>query len=265
MTGYETADVFGKTPKVLRSGRHDADFYAAMWRAIERDGFWQGEVWDRRKNGEIYPEWLTIAAVRNPRGKTTHYVGSFWDITQRVEDETKVRNLAYYDPLTGLANRRLLTDRLTHAFAMSVRSRSYGALLFIDLDRFKELNDTLGHAQGDRLLELVADRLTANVREVDTVARFGGDEFVVLLEELDCDRSAAANKAMALAEKLRAALNAPYQLPSTDAKDWHCSPSIGVAPFRGHDQDVETVLALADKALYAAKEAGRNTVRLAGV
>lgn len=264
LTGYEAADVIGKTPALLRSGRHDADFFAAMSRAILQEGYWQGEIWNRRRNGEIYPEWLTITVVRNPKGKITHYVGSSWDITQRVEDETKIRNLAFFDPLTGLANRRLFTDRLAHAFAASFRSRSYGALLFIDLDRFKELNDTLGHAQGDRLLELVADRLTVNVREVDTVSRFGGDEFVVLLEELDCDRIAAADKAMALAEKLRTALNVPYKLQGTDAKDWHCTPSIGVAPFLGHDKDVEAVLAQADKALYAAKEGGRNTVRLAG-
>jgi len=236
-----------------------------MWQTLQRDGFWQGEIWNRRKNGEIFPEWLTITSVRDHKGKIKNYVGAFSDITQRVADETEIRNLAFYDPLTGLANRRLLTDRLGHAFATSLRSRSFGALLFIDLDHFKELNDTLGHAQGDRLLELVAERLSVSVREEDTVSRFGGDEFVVLLEGLDCDRGNAAGKAKAIAEKLRTELNVPYKLQATQANDWCCTPSIGVALFLGHDEDIDAVLAQADKALYAAKEAGRNTVRLADI
>ncbi|MCX7174002.1 MAG: diguanylate cyclase [Proteobacteria bacterium] len=263
LTGYEAGDVVGNTPRLLKSGRHDADFYAAMWQAIQQEGFWQGEIWNRRKNGEVYPEWLTITAVRDAEGKVTHYVGSFFDISQRIDDEAEIRNLAFYDPLTGLANRRLLTDRLVHAFAKSSRSRIRGALLFVDLDRFKELNDTLGHAQGDRLLELVADRLTANVREDDTVARFGGDEFVVLLEELERDRSTAAEMAMVIAEKLRAALKAPYRLQTPQPRDWQCTSSIGVALFLGHEETVETVLARADQGLYAAKEGGRNAVRFA--
>ncbi len=261
LSGYEAGDVVGQSTKLLRSGRHDADFYAVMWHAIQQEGFWRGEIWNRRKNGEVYPAWLTITAVRAEEGTVTHYVGIFSDITRRVEDELEIRNLAFYDPLTGLANRRLLTDRLRHAFAKSSRSRSHGAVLFIDLDRFKELNDTLGHAQGDRLLELVADRLAVNVREEDTVARFGGDEFVVLLEELDCDRSIAVDKAVAIAEKLRFALNLPYKLQPMHS--WHCTPSIGVALFLGPDEEVESVLARADQGLYAAKEGGRNTVRFA--
>ena len=194
-------------------------------------------------------------------GDRTHYVGSFSDITRRIEDETEIRNLAFYDPLTGLANRRLLTDRLSHAFAKSSRSRSHGAVLFMDLDRFQEVNDTLGHAQGDRLLELVADRLTVSVRDEDTVARFGGDEFVVLLEELDCDRSTAVDKAMVIAEKRRVALNVPYKLQVTHARDWHCTPNIGVTLFLDRDEEVESVLARADQGLYAAKQGGRNTIR----
>lgn len=261
LTGYEAGDVIGKTPRMIRSGRHDADFYAAMWRAIRQERFWQGEIWNRRKNGEVFPVWLTITAVRDAHGNVTHYVGSFFDITQRIDNETEIRNLAFYDPLTGLANRRLFTDRIGHAFAKSSRSRIHGALLFVDLDRFKELNDTLGHAQGDRLLELAAERLAVNVREDDTVARFGGDEFVVLLEELERDRTAAAEMAMSVAEKLRAALNVPYKLQTPHARDWRCTSSIGVALFLGHDEAVETVLARADQGLYAAKAGGRNTVR----
>lgn len=261
LTGYEAAEAVGGKPSLLKSGRHDAAFYGEMWRAIRHEGFWQGEIWNRRKNGEIYPEWLTITAVRDPHGAITHYVASFWDITQRIEDETEIRNLAFFDPLTGLANRRLLTDRLRHAFAKGSRSGQYGALLYIDLDRFKELNDTLGHARGDRLLELVADRLTVNVREGDTVARFGGDEFVVLLEDLDATRERAAEAAVAIAEKLRSALALPYRLQGT-AEDWRCTSSIGAALFRGHDDDLATVLARADAALYAAKGAGRDMVRV---
>jgi len=265
VSGYEAGEIVGKSLNLLKSGRHDADFFATMWRSIQQDGFWHGEIWNRRKNGEIFPALLTITAVHDHVGRITHYVGSFMDITRRVEDETEIRNLAFYDPLTGLANRRLLADRLGHAFAKSGRNRNYGAVLFIDLDRFKELNDTLGHAQGDRLLELAADRLTVGVREDDTVARFGGDEFMVLLEDLDLDKAVAADKAVAIAEKLRAALDVPYKLQqATYTKDWYCSPSIGVALFLDHDEDVDAVFARADKALYAAKEGGRNTVRLAG-
>lgn len=262
LTGYEPDEVVGKTPRLLKSGRHEAGFYTAMWQAIQQDGFWQGEIWNRRKNGEIYPEWLTITAVRDAEGVITHYVASFWDITRQMEEQAEILNLAFYDPLTGLANRRLLTDRLGHAFAKSSRSGSQGALLFIDLDRFKDLNDTLGHTQGDRLLELVADRLAVNVRDEDTVARFGGDEFVVLLEDLDQDPSIAADKALAVAEKLRSALNVPYKLEATNAAVWRCTPSIGVALFLGHNDEIESVLARADQGLYAAKEAGRNVVRL---
>jgi diguanylate cyclase (GGDEF)-like protein/PAS domain S-box-containing protein len=261
LTGYEASEAVGGKPSLLKSGRHDAVFYAEMWRAIRHDGFWQGEIWNRRKSGEIYPEWLTITAVRDAQGAITHYVASFWDITRRIEDETEIRNLAFFDPLTGLANRRLLTDRLHHAFAKSSRSGQYGAVLYIDLDRFKELNDTLGHARGDRLLELVADRLTVNVREGDTVARFGGDEFVVLLEDLDAARERAAETAVAIADKLRTALGVPYRLQGT-ANDWRCTSSIGASLFRGHDDELETVLARADAALYAAKGAGRDMVRV---
>lgn len=265
VSGYDAGEIIGKSLNLLKSGRHNAEFFAAMWRSIQEDGFWQGEIWNRRRDGEIFPALLTVTAVHDPAGRITHYVGSFTDITRRVEDENEIRNLAFYDPLTGLANRRLLADRLRHAFAKSGRSRNHGAVLFIDLDRFKEINDTLGHAQGDRLLELVADRLTVGVREDDTVARLGGDEFMVLLEELDFDRKIAADKAAAIAEKLRSALNIPYKLQQvTGTSDWHCSPSIGAALFLGHDEDVAAVLAQADKALYAAKEGGRNTVRLAG-
>ncbi|MGE5466294.1 MAG: diguanylate cyclase domain-containing protein [Ignavibacteria bacterium] len=262
LTGFEPHEVVGRTPKMLKSGRHDQAFYREMWRAIQQDGCWQGEIWNRRKNGEIYPEWLTITAVRDAQQAITHYVASFWDISRRIEDEMEIRNLAFFDPLTGLANRRLLSDRLQHAFAKSSRSSNWGAVLFIDLDHFKDLNDQLGHASGDKLLELAADRLRVNVREGDTVARFGGDEFVVLLEDLDPAREGAAAKAQAIAEKLCTALAVPYRIGAARAEEWRCTASVGSALFQGSEADVDQVLARADRALYVAKGGGRNRVYL---
>lgn len=264
LTGYQPEEVLGNTLRVLHSGRHDHEFYEEMWAVILREGFWQGEIWNRRKDGHIYPEWLSITAVRNDAGRTTHYIGASFDITRRVESESEIRNLAFYDPLTGLPNRRLFADRLGQAFAKSSRSHKFGAVLYVDLDRFKEVNDCLGHAEGDRLLEIVADRLATNVREGDTVSRFGGDEFVVLLEDVDSEREAALELTLTIAEKLRTALNLPYNLHGTMPSDWHCSPSIGVAVFRGLQEDMESVLIRADRAMYSAKGSGRNTVCVAG-
>ncbi|MET7015634.1 sensor domain-containing diguanylate cyclase [Uliginosibacterium flavum] len=262
LTGYAPEEIVGKTLRILRSGRHDHDFYAAMWETILADGYWQGQIWNRRKDGQIYPVWLTITAVKNEAGHITHYVGASFDISRQVQHQSEISNLAFYDPLTGLANRRLFTDRLGHAFAKSGRSGKFGAVLYIDLDRFKEVNDKLGHAEGDRLLELVADRLATNVREGDTVARFGGDEFVVLLEDVDPEREAALEIVLSIAEKLRTALNVPYKLHGTMPADWHCSSSIGVAVFRGQQEEMESLLVRADRAMYAAKEGGRNAVRV---
>jgi diguanylate cyclase (GGDEF)-like protein/PAS domain S-box-containing protein len=262
LTGYSAQEVVGRKLNLLHSGRHNAEFYRGMWQEILDKGFWQGEVWNRHKSGQVYPQWETITAVKDASGKTTHYVGSAFDISQRIAVDAEMRNLAFYDPLTGLANRRLLTDRLQHAFSKSSRSKYLGALIYLDLDRFKELNDRLGHAEGDHLLELVADRLSNNVREGDTVARLGGDEFVVLLEDLDSEPEAATQLAMSIAEKLRLALNAPYVLRGRMPDDWQCTPSIGVAMFSDHRETMEAVLKRADQALYAAKHGGRNTVRL---
>ena len=170
--------------------------------------------------------------------------------------------MAFYDALTGLANRRLLTDRLGQAFAKSSRKDNLGAVIYIDLDHFKILNDTLGHAEGDRLLTFVADRLSTNVREGDTVARLGGDEFVILLEDLSSDAQEAGQQALLIAEKLRHALNQPYNLQGSMPDDWHCTPSIGIALFSDHRESMEALLKRADRALYAAKHAGRNTIRL---
>jgi diguanylate cyclase (GGDEF)-like protein len=191
---------------------------------------------------------------------------AFWKFyrawNQRLVLEEEIRVLAFYDSLTGLANRHLFTDRLSQAATKSTRSQSHAALLYVDLDNFKELNDTLGHAEGDRLLELVADRLATNLREGDTVARFGGDEFVVLLEDLGADYGAAAANAMVSANKIRSALNLPYKLLGAASPGWHCSPSIGIAVFVGQHESMDTVLKKADKALYQAKKSGKNTIFL---
>ncbi len=259
LTGYESQDVIGKNPAVLRSGRHDHAFYANMWRLIQRFGHWEGEIWNRRKGGEIFPEWLTISAVRDAEGVLTHYVATFSDISQLKEAESEAYHLAYYDPLTSLPNRRLLLDRLGKAEASGKRSGEYAAVLMIDLDNFKTLNDTLGHDQGDRLLLEVARRLLTAVRECDTVARLGGDEFIVMLEQLGGDQKLAAATAGSVAEKVMQVINAPYHLAGGHIH--YCSASQGICLFHGQEKTVETVLKQADIALYMAKDAGRNAIR----
>ncbi len=195
ITGYAAAEVVGKNPSIMSSGRQDKAFYTEMWRQILETGSWAGEIWDRRKDGEIYPKWLTITAVKNERGETTQYVAIFSDITARKQAEEEIRNLAFYDALTQLPNRRLFQERFHAALTASARYADFGAILFIDLDRFKLLNDTLGHEYGDLLLVEVAARIKYCVREMDTVARLGGDEFVVLLESISSDKADASHKA----------------------------------------------------------------------
>ncbi len=257
-TGYTQDEVIGRTPSLLKSGRHGAGFYQAMWASLTQSDRWQGEIWNRRKNGETFPEWLSITAVRNQKGQLTHYVGIFEDITARKLAEDQIRNLAFYDTLTGLANRRLLQDRLMQACAASSRHMQYGALLFIDLDNFKTLNDTLGHGTGDKLLVEVARRLNSLVREEDTVSRLGGDEFIVMLEELGSQESEALIRSEFIAEKLLNRLNHLYSL---DGREIHSSPSIGVVLFRGKEISLEELLRRADMAMYQAKASGRNTIR----
>jgi diguanylate cyclase (GGDEF)-like protein/PAS domain S-box-containing protein len=258
ITGYSSEEAIGQTPRLLSSGRHDARFYAEMRESIQRTRSWQGEIWNRRKSGEVYPEWLTITAVTDSAGGLTHYVSTLTDISQRKAAEEKIQYLAFYDPLTRLPNRRLLVDRLQQALAASARSERTGALLFIDLDNFKILNDTLGHDKGDLLLQQVAQRLTASVREGDSVARLGGDEFVLLLDDLSEKPNEAANQAEAVGEKILAALNHPYDL---DGHGYHSTPSIGVTLFVGHHSSVDELMKHADLAMYEAKKAGRNTLR----
>jgi len=258
ITGYSAEELIGHTPRMFESGYHDASFYDEMWARINRTGSWQGEIWDQRKNGEIYPKWLTITAVKDSAGNITHYVGLHTDISARKASENEIKQLAYYDPLTALPNRRLLLDRLQQALAASTRSKKYGALLFIDLDNFKSLNDHLGHDMGDILLQQVAKRLIDCVREGDTVSRQGGDEFVIMLEELSENIDEAAVKAKTTGEKIIASLNQAYQLANHEYRN---TPSIGITLFNNHQHEICTLLKRADIAMYGAKAAGRNTLR----
>jgi diguanylate cyclase (GGDEF)-like protein/PAS domain S-box-containing protein len=257
VTGFAPQEVIGRTPSILKSGRHDDQFYADMWQTLKRDGCWSGEMWDRRKNGEIYPKHLTITAVAGPGAGAEYYVGTFSDITARKAAEEEINRLAFYDPLTRLPNRRLLIDRLHQARGASDRSGFHGAILFIDLDHFKRLNDTRGHDIGDRLLIDVATRLQSCIRTEDTVARLGGDEFVVMLEDLDTDAAEAATKVETVANKILCALNQPYYLKG---RYYEGSSSIGVTLFRGQDASVDDLLRQADVALYRAKDSGRGAV-----
>ncbi len=257
LTGYSAEEAIGQTPALLKSKRHDPLFYQRMWDSLIGNGYWQGEIWNKRKNGEIYPELLSITAITTPDRGLTHYIGSFYDITESKNAEAEIHRLAFYDPLTHLPNRRLLQDRLTHAIATSERSRRYGAICFIDLDNFKALNDTRGHDAGDLLLVEVAQRLRMVVRESDTVARQGGDEFVVLLENLDADMHEATAQAKLLGEKLHSAIEKPFNLRG---HEYHCKISTGISLFHGKDT-AEELFKHADLALYQAKNAGRNGLR----
>ncbi len=258
ITGYSAQDAVGQTPHLLSSGRHDGAFFAAMNAAIGHTGNWSGEIWNRRKNGEVYPEWLTITAVRDEAGAVSNFVATLTDITFRKAAENEINSLAFYDPLTRLPNRRLLLDRLKQALAASARHAHYGALLYIDLDNFKTLNDTLGHDVGDQLLDQVGRRLGACVRDSDTVARLGGDEFIVMLAGLDEQAQLAAGQAETVGEKILVALNQPYQL---GRHVHHSTPSIGITLFGRHNEPVEDLLKRADLAMYQSKAAGRNTLR----
>ncbi len=258
ITGYSAADVVGLTPRLLSSGRHDADFYRVMYEVLERTDSWKGEIWNRRKNGEPYPEWLTITAVRNSDNEVSHYVSTLTDITQRKAAEKEIESLAFYDSLTGLPNRRLLMDRLKQGLVASARSGRNGALMLLDLDKFKTVNDTLGHNIGDMLLQQVGQRLVKCVREGDTVARLGGDEFVVLLENLSSEPGGAAAQAEDIGHKILTTLNKPYDLAGVDCLN---TPSIGVTLFANQQQPLEELLKQADIALYQAKDAGRNALR----
>lgn len=249
ITGYQPEDAIGRNPRILRSDRHDEAFYREMWRSLADEDHWHGEIWDRRKNGQVYPKWLCINAVRLAQGNT-RYVALFADISERKAHEERIDYLARHDALTGLANRRLLEDRFSKLVAAARRSDEGVALLLIDLDRFKQVNDSLGHQVGDQLLVEVAGRLNVSIRAGDTVARLGGDEFVVLLAGIKTHRDVVP-----VAEKIRGAVTQPVQTP---LHLLHTSPSIGVSLFPGDGDDLDSLLQAADIAMYQVKAAGRN-------
>lgn len=270
ITGYTEEEVVGQSPYRLSSGYHDTDFYTAMWDSIKATGLWQGEIWNQRKTGETYPVWVNITAVKREGGEIACYVASYADITLRKAAENEIKDMAFNDELTRLPNRRMLIDRLNQTMAACKRSGRYSALLFIDTDNFKPLNDQYGHEVGDLLLIEVASRLIGCVREVDTVARFGGDEFVVMLSELDTDKDASILQAGIIAEKIRAILAESYILVlSKDGQvitsvTHQCTASIGVQMFAGHEACANEIIKQADMAMYQAKKDGRNLVRFYG-
>lgn len=258
ITGYTAEEVIGQSPQILNSGRQDSHFYASMWDSINHHGSWAGEIWNRRKNGEVYPEHLTISAVKDVNGVLTNYVATMTDITESKAALDEINMLAFYDPLTHLPNRRLLIDRLNQALASNARNNQHGALLFLDLDHFKTLNDTLGHDIGDRLLQQVAERLVTCIRDGDSVARLGGDEFVVLIENLGDEPLAAAARVETIGDKILQALSQTYQL---GVHQCHTTISIGATLFDVHHFGIDDLLKQADIAMYEAKSAGRNTLR----
>ncbi|WP_175653448.1 bifunctional diguanylate cyclase/phosphodiesterase [Pseudomonas sp. Marseille-P9899] len=252
ITGYSEAEVLGQTPRLLASGQHDSAFYAAMWHQLSAEGHWQGEILNRRKNGELYPSWLTISAVRNPELGTTHFVAVFADISSLKHAQAKLDYQAHHDPLTGLPNRTLFENRLQAALHCTQASSRQGAVLFLDLDRFKHINDSLGHPVGDLLLKAIAHRLKEQVRDIDTVARLGGDEFIILLPGLH-----QASDAEHIAQKVLTCFNAPFQAGD---HEFFSSASIGISLYPQDGADVASLIRNADAAMYRSKAKGRNRV-----
>jgi diguanylate cyclase (GGDEF)-like protein/PAS domain S-box-containing protein len=254
LTGYSAEEAMGETPALLKSGRHDVSFYEDLWNTLKESGYWQGEIWNRRKNGEIYPEWLTITEVKDDFGGEHKYAGVFSDISERKESEQQIRALAYYDALTGLPNRRLFQDRLGLALPQMIRHEQKLAVMFIDLDLFKRINDTLGHDVGDEVLCEMADRLKECVRESDTVSRMGGDEFTIIQPDI----KDAAN-AVQLATRIIASLRQPF---TTGGRELMVTSSVGIALFPNDGETADDLTKNADTAMYRAKDLGRNNYQL---
>ncbi|MEW8380410.1 MAG: diguanylate cyclase, partial [Candidatus Thiodiazotropha taylori] len=244
ITGYSAEEVIGEKPSLLRSGKHPEEFFQTMWTEIKEKGFWQGEIWNRRKDGAVYVEWLGISTVLDENGDPSNYVGIFTEMTQRKNQQVELERLAFYDPLTGLANRLLLQDRLEQSCSHARRNKSMVAVLFLDLDKFKIVNDSFGHETGDLLLQEVARRISAVVREGDTVARLGGDEFVVVLRDLN-----TIDAMEHVSNKIIDAVNQPIDIQGNQCS---VDTSIGVAIYP-HHQQVSELVKLADLAMYKAK------------
>lgn len=251
ITGYSTEEVVGGNPRLWKSQHHNAEFYQAIWTALGANGYWRGEIWNRRKNGEAFPSWQTISAVQDEQGRTMHYVSVFSDISNLVQSREQLTYQAYHDPLTGLPNRLLFNDRLTHALTRAERDGSQVAVLFLDLDHFKHVNDSLGHPVGDALLQEVARRLSGVGRKEDTVSRTGGDEFIMLMEDLRDPQDVAH-----LADKLLRALAESH---SIQGHDLYISSSIGISLYPRDGENAEVLVRNADTAMYKAKSAGRKT------
>lgn len=250
ITGYAESEAIGKDASLTRSARHEERFYRELWEDLDAAGFWRGEIWNKRKNGEVYPEWLTMSAVRDNTGRTTHFVGVFSDITTVKQTQEKLDHMAHHDPLTTLPNRLLFHDRLQHAIQRAGRGNKQLAVLFIDLDRFKNVNDTLGHHIGDELLVQVAGALGERLREGDTLARLGGDEFIVLLEEVD-----GAFGAGQVAEKLMSMFEKPFIVSDYEL---FVTGSVGISLYPNDATDLNMLIMNADVAMYQAKARGRN-------
>ncbi|MGY6276030.1 EAL domain-containing protein [Methylomonas sp. MgM2] len=257
ITGYSAQEVIGQNPRILSSGYHDRHFYQEMYRALENNNQWKGEIWNRRKNGEVFPEMLTVTGVRDENKKLTHYVAIFSDVSAQKAAEQKIHHLAFFDPLTNLPNRRLLLDRLQHEIAAAKRQKRYGALLFLDLDHFKNLNDSRGHQVGDELLIQVAQRLKSIIRSEDTASRLGGDEFIVMVPGRFSNLKQATNHVAILTEKILLAINQPFVVQGSEH---HFSTSIGVTLYPETVEQPEEVIQQADTAMYRAKESGRNSI-----
>lgn len=254
ITGYSADEVMGKNPRILKSDHHDAEFYQYMWTTLNTRGQWQGEIWNRRKNGEIYPEWENIAVIKNGEGKVTNYVAIFSDITVLKSMERRFHHLAHHDTLTGIPNRLLFQDRLQQALAQAKRQQHALAVLFIDLDNFKTINDTHGHVVGDQLIRMAAERLTQCVRNADTVARLGGDEFVALLVNIKNPQDAES-----VAKKIISALAKIFVVKGHKLS---ISASIGVSLYPEDGEDTNTLIKNADTAMYRAKQRGKNNYQL---
>ncbi|MFA6062602.1 MAG: diguanylate cyclase [Gallionella sp.] len=254
ITEYSLTEVIGHNPGMLSSGKQDAAFYQKMWTSISEKGSWSGEIWNRRKSGEIYPEWLSIGSVKNGKGQVINYISLFSDITKRKEAEQRIQFMAHYDSLTQLPNRALFSDLLHHAMLVAHRGKAKVGLMFLDLDKFKSINDTLGHLAGDQLLKSVALRLKSCVRESDTVCRQGGDEFMILLEEIR-----SAEDMEQIAQKIKREMSVPHQLGSVEKI---VSFSIGGAIYPDDADSEEKLTKCADQAMYIAKESGRNNFKL---
>ncbi|MBY0432229.1 MAG: diguanylate cyclase, partial [Rhodospirillales bacterium] len=250
LTGFTAEEVEGNTPAVLSSGRHGAEFYQQMQRALDETGKWQGEIWNRRKSGELFAEWLNVAVVRNERGQIINYVAVFSDITLRKQTEERLNYQANHDPLTSLPNRTLFHERLSRGLARAHRNHVTVAVLFLDLDHFKQINDTYGHLVGDLLLQAVSERLSNCTRQGDTVARLAGDEFTIILEDLADFRDAAV-----VAEKILRQLAEPFLL---DGHRLTVTTSIGISLFPSDGEDIQTLVHNADAAMYRTKKLSRN-------